>query len=376
MRLVIATGIFPPDIGGPASYLKRLFFELEKKGFQTKIITYADQHSKQKESSASRIWRGYPLPLRYFFYSWHLFKLAKQSDLIYAQDLFSCGIPASLVKRILRKKLVIRLGGDFLWEKAVSRGWTKKPLAQYYQEPKNFLEKLFIKIGQFVLKSADIVIFSTDWQRDIYLGNYHFNPEKIRIIENPFPQIESREIGLKENKIVFAGRLIKLKNLDFLIRAFSQIVAKRLDLRLEIIGQGPEKENLENLVRHLDLAGNVSFKRKMIQEHLVEEIRHSLMVVLPSLTEISPNLVLECIKLKKPIILTDRTGYYQKFKDSLIFVNPFDQSDLEKKIISLLDRENYQKYQERISLIPTEYSWPEAVKAHLDIFGQLNESNF
>ena len=311
------------------------------------------------------------MPLRYFLYFRKLLTLASQADIIYAHDLFSCGIPAALVKKILRKKLVIRLGGDFLWEKAVAKGWTEKPLSQYYQEPKNRLEKLFLSIGQWVLKSADLIIFSTDWQKEIYLRNYKISQRRIKVIENPFPEIEAVS-GLTTNqRIIFAGRLIKLKNIAFLIRAFGQILTHQPNLQLEIIGEGPEKKNLKRLVEELNLTRSVFLKKRIPRQQLIEEIKQSFLFILPSLTEISPNLVLECIKLKKPILLTKETGFYENFKDTLLFIDSFNQRDLENKIRHLLDKENYLKYQKKLFLVPTDYSWPEVVKKHIDIFKQI-----
>ncbi len=372
MRIIIATGIFPPDIGGPATYLERLTNELKKRDVEIEIITYAsNQAFNLDDSSIARVSRNHILPLRYFLYFWKLFLLAKKTDIIYAHDLFSCGLPAALVKKILRKKLIVRLGGDFLWEKAIARGWTKKPLREYYQQPKSYQEKLFLWIGQWVLKSANLLIFSTDWQKEIYLRNYKISKKRIKVIENPFPEIELKDELAANQRIIFAGRLIKLKNIPFLIRAFEQALINQPALRLEIIGEGPEKKNLEDLVERLGLAKSIFFKKRISPQQLIEEIKQSFLVVLPSLTEISPNLVLECIKLKKPILLTKETGLYEKFKDNLIFIDPFNQKDLENKIRYLLDRGSYLKYQEKLSLVVTDYSWPAIVKQHINIFKQI-----
>ncbi len=66
-------------------------------------------------------------------------KLSNWADVVYAHDLVSVGLPCALAKFLKpRTKLVVRLGGDFLWEKAYNNNWTDKPLSSYYQEPKKF----------------------------------------------------------------------------------------------------------------------------------------------------------------------------------------------------------------------------------------------
>ena len=380
MKVIIATGIFPPDIGGPAIYVEKLARELKNKGVNVKVITYSDdgvnlKHQRDYNFPVVRISRNYSLPIRYFLYFWNLLKIAKDADIIYAQDLFSSGLPAVLAKKILCKKLVIRLGGDFLCEKAITKEWFKGSLSIYYKQPKNILEKVFLKITQYSLSGTDVIVFSTSWQKDIYLENYKISQDKVKIIENPFPDIESPEIKkiteTVNNKIIFAGRLIKLKNIDFLINAFSQVIIEYPDLKLEIIGNGPEEKHLKRLVRKLNLKNNVIFEKGLPSKKLTEKIRNCFLVIVPSLFEVSPNLVLECIKLKKPVLLTKESGFYQEFKNKLIFIDPFDQKDLEDKIKYLIDRKNYQEYQRKISFISTNYSWSEVVKQHIKIFKKL-----
>lgn len=375
MKIIIATGIFPPDIGGPAHYVEKLALELKKRGIDIEVITYSDSRSKGGSQPDNfpvmKISRSHILPLRYFLYFWQLFLLVKKSKIIYAHDLFSCGLPASLVKIVRRKKLVIRLGGDFLWEKAVENNWTGKPLKGYYQQLKNIQERVFFWIAEKVLKRADLIIFSTNWQRQLYLENYQIKENKTEIIENPFPQIAMLVEKINNQKIIFAGRLIKLKNIDFLITVFSQILNDQSNLQLEIIGQGPERKNLERLINQLNLEKKIILKGRMPYQRLIEEINQCFLVIIPSLTEISPNLVLECIQLKKPILLTKETGFYERFKDKLIFIDPFDKKDLENKIRYLLQKENYQSYIDKLSTIPTDYSWPAIVEQHLDIFKNL-----
>lgn len=372
MRVTIATGIFPPDIGGPAIYTERLANELKKRNIEVGIITYSDNKKIETDNfPITRIPRSYILPIRYFLYFIKLLSLAKDSDIIYAQDLFSSGLPAALVKRILKNKLIIRLGGDFLWEKAIEKSWSERPLSQYYKQPKNYQEKLFLWISKKVLKTARLIVFSTDWQKKIYFKNYNLKQKKTAVIQNPFPK-KILNVKQKNNqKIIFAGRLIKLKNIDFLIKSFSQILVKHKNLQLEIIGEGPKKEYFKKIVSQNQLEKSVTFREKLPHQKLLKEISQCFLVILPSLTEISPNLVLDCIKLKKPVLLTKETGFYERFRNNLIFINPFSQKDLVNKIKYLLDKENYQKYQDQISLISTNYSWPEIVEQHINIFKGL-----
>ncbi len=361
MKIVLATPIYPPEIGGPAIYSQKLKEGLEREGNAVKVVSYPGL-------------KKYPQPIRIFLYFLALFKNAKGCDLIYAFNLTSCGLPARLVGKILRKKFLIRVGGDFLWERAVEAGRTRKPLREYYQDPKTLKEKFWIRLMKKVFSQADKIIFTSDFQQGIYLGYFNIKKEKTTIVPNPFPEFNSStdDISSIRHQILYAGRLIKLKNLDRLIDAFGGVLSK-IDkpLTLKIIGEGPEKTRLESKIKDLGLVDKITIEKPLSQPDLWQEIRQSYLCVLPSLTEITPNFALECIKLGKPILLTGETALYHDLKDSLIFLDPQNSLDLEEKILYLLDGVNYAAYLERIKNIPVAWSWAQVVDEHLKLFKSL-----
>jgi len=364
-KIVLASGTFPPEISGQSTFVLNFITRLPQ-SIQSIVVSYG-QKNEQRENNIFIIKRNI---WRYFNYWRLLRKEAQDAHIIYAQDLISSGWPAALAKR-KNNKLIIRIGGDFLWEKMVNSGRCQLPLSKYYSQPKDLLEKIYLKIYKFVLKRCNKIVFNTDWQRKLYQRVFKIAKEKTAVIENPFPETESITEPAINQKIIFAGRLIKLKNIDFLIKAFNQIFNNRPNYQLEIIGQGPEKKNLEKLINQLNLQNKVILRQKISHQQLIKEINQCFLVIIPSLTEISPNLALECIKLKKPFLLTKETGLYKRFKDNLIFINPFNQEDLANKINKLLDKESYRKYQEKLSLISTDYSWSAVVEQHIDIFKRI-----
>ncbi|KKU36615.1 MAG: Glycosyltransferase [Candidatus Azambacteria bacterium GW2011_GWF2_46_32] len=112
MKIIIATGIFPPDIGGPATYSETIAEELTRRGFNIRVVTYADR-SKNQEAGIKkqgygivRISRTYPKGLRHFVYFWKLLRISRGADVVYAQDLISAGLPAMCAAKLLRKKCV------------------------------------------------------------------------------------------------------------------------------------------------------------------------------------------------------------------------------------------------------------------------------
>jgi glycosyltransferase involved in cell wall biosynthesis len=358
MKIILATPIFPPDIGGPAQYVKNLAEGLSKKGFEAEIFSY------QKL-------KNIPQPFRFFVYLTRVFKKAKDCDIIFAFNLVSCGIPAYLAAKIRRKKFLIRIGGDFLWERAIEQGRTKKPLREYYQESKTLKEKFWLKLIKIVLNGVDRIVFTGNFQKEIYQKQFSFKKENVVIIPNPFPQTGTinNQLSVIKYQILYAGRLIKLKNLDILLEAFNKVLAQsNKNLTLKIIGQGPEEKSLKIQSAKLKIKDRVIFEKPISHQNLLKEIQKSYLCVLPSLTEISPNFALECLALRKPILLTKETGYYEIFKENIIFIEPKNENDLSRKIIALLDDGNYKDYVRKIEAISTSYSWHEIIEKYIKLF--------
>ena len=115
-KLLITTGIFTPDIGGPATYAKTLLNKLSENNFDIKIITYSDLAGKDKEN-IFRILRNQNCILRYFKFFWQTFQLAKWADIIYAQGPISEGLPTYLACKLLGKKYKLKITGDQAWER-------------------------------------------------------------------------------------------------------------------------------------------------------------------------------------------------------------------------------------------------------------------
>ena len=358
MKIVFATPIYPPEIGGPSQYVKNLEQGLEARGIETQVFSYND-------------FIKYPQPLRFLIYFINLFRNSKNCDLIYSFNQISCGLPSYLTSRLRNKKFLIRLGGDFLWERAVEAGRTDRTLKEYYKAPKTLKEKFWICLIKKILNFADKIIFTSNFQKEIYKTYYGVKENSAIVVPNPFPEFNNQidNHPFANYELLYAGRLLKLKNLDTLIEIFNKILKiSENQLSLRIIGQGPEENNLKSKIKELKLENNVSIENAIPHQELLKEIQKSYLCVLPSLTDITPNFALDCIKLRKPILLTQETEYFETFRDDLIFINPRDRYDIENKILYLLDKNNYSDYVEKIRKISTDCSLDNIVEEHMLLF--------
>ncbi|AKB33065.1 Glycosyltransferase [Methanosarcina siciliae HI350] len=112
------------------------------------------------------------------------------------------------------------------------------------------------------------------------------------------------ELSVSTTKnIIFVGRFIKRKCVDHLIRAFIEIKAEMDDLGLILIGDGPEKENLQALCKDLEVK-DVYFTGFVSEEEKIKYYSISNLFVLPSLWDIHPLVLPEAMACSLPIIST------------------------------------------------------------------------
>ena len=170
MKIVIASGIYPPDIGGPATYSRLIAREFSKKGHKVSLICYSDKIEKDKEDfKIKSILRRNKL-FRYFLYFLNLFFLARKADLVYAQGPLAAGLPAMGVCKILKKKLVIKIVGDYAWEQAVNQFNIKDSIDDFQKNRYGIKIEKIRKIQKRVVNFADSVIVPSYYLKKIVSG--------------------------------------------------------------------------------------------------------------------------------------------------------------------------------------------------------------
>ncbi len=108
MRLLIATPLYPPDPGGPATYAKALEEGLPPLPIEVDLVKFSDV-------------RHLPKGVRHVAYFWRVLRALKGVDVVLALDPVSVGLPALLAALIARKKFVLKVVGDYAWEQGRQR---------------------------------------------------------------------------------------------------------------------------------------------------------------------------------------------------------------------------------------------------------------
>lgn len=330
MRILIATGIYPPDIGGPAQYARHLKEEFEALGHNVFVKFF-------------RLERMLPTGLRHLYYFFKIFPAVWKSEVVFAFDTFSVALPAILAAKIAGKKFIIRTGGDFLWESYVERTGDLVLLKNFYSTSLGKFsrkENLIFKLTGWVLRNSTAVIFSTKWQRDIFLAPYQLDPKKLFIVENFYGPKESGKSVVEKNFIA-GTRPLKWKNETRLSEAFQKV-----------------KVNDRTLIYD---------NTNKPYELFMDKLSSAYAVILVSLGDVSPNLILDAIRYNKPFIVTRETGLYDRIKSCAIFVDPENVDDIAQKIIWLSNENNYRSQVAKVREFNFIHSWSYIAKEFIDV---------
>ncbi len=355
MQILLAAGAFFPDIGGPAIHVRKIAERLKKEGFRPVVVAYGDDPSNTDLGfKIIRISRKFPKILQWFFYFLIIFIYAPFSKLVYAFDPTSAGLPACLIAKIFRKPFIIRIGGDPIWEREVEKGRRLMPIKKYYELGLHKKDKsLLFKTIKFVVRKANAIIVSNNFFGAFYQNYYGVEKNKIEFINNPlFKREDSSFVLPNEPVILFGGRFVSYKNLPLVIEAFKEVGIGKLSL----IGSGPDKNKLIELVNSMDLKEKVLFFDPMTQENLFQYIKESSICIGPALSEFSPNFILEALSFGKPVLLSKGHGLSLNLPEEFLF-DPENKEELKQKLVYLFNEKNYEKAVSDVRDLPMDNSW-------------------
>jgi glycosyltransferase involved in cell wall biosynthesis len=366
MKIVLVAPLFYPDVGGPATHVRKIADFISQKGHQVIVIAYGENVSDQSLGyRVVRVSRTYPSPVRWGAYLLHVLRHVFGADLVYTFDLTAAGLPAALSATLLRKPFFIRIGGDPIWERVVEHHKRFIPLNAYYAQGLHLVDApVLYQLIRWVVGRADRIITYNQSFQDFYCQYFGADRAHMSIIKNPvFSREHVVRIELPEPPtILFAGRFVSYKNLEMVIRAIKKINLIR-PVRLLLVGKGPDEMVLRDLVRTLDMSDRVEFKPSVAQSELFELIQQSAVSIGPAISEFNPNFILESLSLGTPVLLAQDNGLSVTVPSTMTF-DPLNQKDFEDKILALLTGEGYRRAVADMSRIDLNWSWEQVLAEH------------
>ena len=245
-----------------------------------------------------------------------------------------------------------------------------------------FKDKQWTQICREILMKADRIITVSSFNRG-YLLKLVEDKSKIDVIYNgfspelfyPIEKSEARKkINLpeKEKICVSVGNLVRIKGFDYLIKAFKELVKDYDNVSLFIVGSGPCHSRLNRIIRDLDLEEKVHLVGAKPHNEIVKWINSADLLVISSLREGAPVVLLEALSCGVPVVGTDvgivsdvltssSYGYICKTKD----VNDLKEK-IEKGLSKKWNRDEIAQY-------GSQFTWSDSVKNLVNVYLNLLE---
>jgi glycosyltransferase involved in cell wall biosynthesis len=373
MNILITVGIFPPDIGGPASFVPKIANHLINMDNKVKIICLADEENLLLEDDLDvlRIKRSTYLPIRWFKTISLIIKYGRKSDILFVNGL---GVEAAIANLYLRKKIVRKIVGDPVWERFYNKKSTSETFDDFQNQKHNLNVRIQKLIRNWSISSSEVVITPSDHLKE-FINRTNPKTEVLKINNGvEISEFKRSKTPLHEFNILINSRLVVQKNIHFVIEAMGSI--KNLDVNLKIIGEGGEFESLEDLITNLNIQNKVKMIGKVENNLISEYLKTSNLFIQASDYEGLPHSILEAINYEVPILSTEVGGCKDLLDNGdrgFIISSPQNKQQIAEKIDYIY--ENYDialtKAVAAKKYIQNKYNFSTQAKIYSEVFEKI-----
>jgi glycosyltransferase involved in cell wall biosynthesis len=313
MRVLIVSGIWPPDVGGPASHAPEVAEALLARGHEVEVVTMADRAPAATPYTVNWISRQLPRGVRHARAAVLVARAARRADVVYSTGMVG---RSALGSALARTPLVQKLTSDPTYERSLRYGLYGGDLASYQRSGGRRVRALR-RARNLVLRRATRILVPSEALRELAV-QWGVDRARIEVLPNPVerPDLADRD-GLRERHgfdgptLVFAGRLASQKAVDVALEALTKLDG----LQLVVAGDGPDAERLRGLAGKLGLNGRARFLGPQPRGTVFELLRAADAVVLSSKWENFPHVLVEALAVGTPVIATATGGVTEIVRD-------------------------------------------------------------
>ena len=298
MKVEIVSGIWPPDVGGPASHAPEVAGWMSERGHRVEVVVTAERRPEARPYPVRFVSRRLPRGIRHARVLALVAARARRAEVVYSTGMF---VRSAAGAALARTPIVLKLTSDPAFERARRAGLVDDDVTAFQRAKGGVRVELLRSARDGAVRHADHVVCPSGFLRDLVVG-WGVPVERVTVLPNPAPRAD-RIPSLSSDgpkPFVFAGRLTDQKDLDVALRAVAHVGAARLD----VIGDGPDRLRLEQLARDLELGARVRFLGALPREQVLAHVQGADAVVLSSRWENFPHGVVEALALGAPVIAT------------------------------------------------------------------------
>ena len=368
MNVLVVSGIWPPDVGGPASHAPDVAAFLRSRGHGVVVVTIAAAPPADEEYPVRWISRSIPKGAIHVRTAAEIARRALAADVVYTTGMFG---RSSAGATVARRPYVVKLTADPAFERARRRGMVDGDVDGFQRMRGDAAIRALRAARDAELRHAAHVFTPSAYLRELAVG-WGVPAERVSVLPNPAPplrELRPREelrasFGFDGPTLAFAGRLTAQKSLGVALEA----VAALDGVTLAIAGEGDERAPLERRAAELGLGARVRFLGALPRERVLELFSAADASILSSSWENFPHTVVEALAVGTPVIATAIGGVAEIVHDGEngLLVPAGDAAALAGAVRRYLgDSELRERLRAAAALSVAEYA-PERVFARLE----------
>jgi glycosyltransferase involved in cell wall biosynthesis len=317
VKVLVVSGIWPPDVGGPASHAPDVAAFLLGGGHEVEVVTTADAPPEPRPYPVRAIPRHYRRGVRHYRGAALVRRRARENDVVYTTGMFGRSAAGSLAAR---RPYVVKLTADPAFERSRRTGLVEGDVDTFQSGGGGPAVTVLRAARDFELRHAAHVFCPSAYLRELAIS-WGVHPDRVSVLPNPAPDVPElrpreelkAELGVNGATIAFAGRLTAQKSLDRALEA----VAAADGVSFVVAGEGPDREPLEAKARELGISGRVRFLGAQPRERVVELFRAADATILSSSWENFPHTVVEALAVGTPVLAMEAGGVAEVVHDGV-----------------------------------------------------------
>lgn len=221
------------------------------------------------------------------------------------------------------------------------------------------------------IKRADKLITLTTQIKKLY--NNTIKEDKIEVI--PFAvdtEVFKPSTYEEKNELLYVGSLFELKGIHHLIKAIARVIKEKPETMLRIVGEGPQRTVIEDMIHKLELKKNVIIEGVIPHNRIVSYYQHCSFLCFPTQGEPFGKAVIEAMACAKPVIATNIGGPKETVLNGETgFLVPLGHPKiLAEKILALLEDDTLRRKMGRNARrdVLQKYSWPKIAEKYHQIY--------
>jgi glycosyltransferase involved in cell wall biosynthesis len=313
--VLVVSGIWPPDVGGPASHAPDVAAYLHAHGHEVEVLVTAKHPPVGEPYPVRWVSRSIPKGAIHVRTGIEVGRRAARADVVYTTGMFGRSAAGA---SLARTPYVIKLTADPAFERARRRGIVGGDVDEFQEAGGGAAVRVFRVARDAELKHAAHVFTPSSYLRELAVS-WGVDPAHVSVLPNPSPprpELAPRHelratLGIDGPTLAFAGRLTAQKSLRVALEAVAAVDG----VTLLIAGEGDERPALERDVAELGLGGRVRLLGAQPRQRVLELFAAADAVLLSSSWENFPHTVVEALAVGTPVIATATGGVAEVVRD-------------------------------------------------------------